>query len=594
MAGIGDILMSLLGHKDPKDEIIASALAGNGGGGGGGTDASATPPPVPVPPSPLVSPKQGPTPDSMQSPPDLANMYLKLMEKNQNAAALDSGITTIAAGFAQPDNRAALLQMAANSGQGGASGISMDDILKIQKSQQDQAALVAQRAQLPGLMKQYNLDEATVKYLDATGQLDETISALAKPETEVVEAADKSKKLIDKRTGETIKELSPKVPRATEYVKKGDGSQTLVYSDDKTEVSSGKALTNIEAPVETEIVKAADGSNVLVNKKDGTKIGTVTPAADPETMELERADGSKALIKKSDGSIIKELSKPKIVNEEDKNHLAQINSERAAANKPPMTMEEFLASQKGGVTVNVGPNGVDYGDPPPDMAWKRDKDGKVLLDEDGLPTAGYVKGSPKEIEARDKEKAAADAAEGTSAKEERKTGTRAIVNQDVQRAVNEIEKHKDDWVSGTGLGSLLAGLPKTDAFALSTLLNTVKGNIGFDKLQSMREASKTGAALGPVSDFENRLLQSTEGSLAQGQEPAEIIYNLQRYDALAEAYLNGYKDPKTGKLRHIESQADVDDILKDIEKPPSLKTKAEEDAAAEPTKRGPVKVEKLN
>lgn len=65
----------------------------------------------------------------------------------------------------------------------------------------------------------------------------------------------------------------------------------------------------------------------------------------------------------------------------------------------------------------------------------------------------------------------------------------------------------------TGYGQIFAGLPNTQARALNNALDTIKANIGFDKLQSMRENSPTGGALGQVSDMENRLLQAVSGAL---------------------------------------------------------------------------------
>ena len=44
----------------------------------------------------------------------------------------------------------------------------------------------------------------------------------------------------------------------------------------------------------------------------------------------------------------------------------------------------------------------------------------------------------------------------------------------------------------------LAGMPNTDAKALSNKLRTIQANISFDKLQAMREASPTGGALSQV------------------------------------------------------------------------------------------------
>ncbi|WP_447515814.1 hypothetical protein, partial [Clostridioides difficile] len=60
------------------------------------------------------------------------------------------------------------------------------------------------------------------------------------------------------------------------------------------------------------------------------------------------------------------------------------------------------------------------------------------------------------------------------------------------------------------------------------ILHTIKSNVGFDRLQQMREASPTGGALGAVSDNENVLLQSAMGALEQSQTDDQLKFNLQR------------------------------------------------------------------
>lgn len=82
----------------------------------------------------------------------------------------------------------------------------------------------------------------------------------------------------------------------------------------------------------------------------------------------------------------------------------------------------------------------------------------------------------------------------------------------------------------TGMGSLLNWIPGTTGKDLETTLDTIKANIGFDKLQQMRANSPTGAALGSVSDFENKMLQSVIASLATSQSKEQFLTNLQRVE----------------------------------------------------------------
>jgi len=55
--------------------------------------------------------------------------------------------------------------------------------------------------------------------------------------------------------------------------------------------------------------------------------------------------------------------------------------------------------------------------------------------------------------------------------------------------------------------------PRTDARSLSNKVDTLKANLSFDRLQKMRDESKTGGALGQVSNIELRLLGSALASL---------------------------------------------------------------------------------
>lgn len=82
----------------------------------------------------------------------------------------------------------------------------------------------------------------------------------------------------------------------------------------------------------------------------------------------------------------------------------------------------------------------------------------------------------------------------------------------------------------TGIGSLLNWIPGTTGKDLEATLDTIKANVGFDKLQQMRANSPTGAALGSVSDFENKMLQSVIASLATSQSKEQFLANLQRVE----------------------------------------------------------------
>jgi len=76
-----------------------------------------------------------------------------------------------------------------------------------------------------------------------------------------------------------------------------------------------------------------------------------------------------------------------------------------------------------------------------------------------------------------------------------------------------------------------AALPGTPAADFAAALDTLKANIGFNELTEMRQASKTGGALGQVSNIELTLLTSTLGALNTRQSPAAFKKQLEKIKA---------------------------------------------------------------
>lgn len=98
-----------------------------------------------------------------------------------------------------------------------------------------------------------------------------------------------------------------------------------------------------------------------------------------------------------------------------------------------------------------------------------------------------------------------------------KTGAAGPSAYSVERSGRTLQSVDDlmGKISGktTGWGNLAAGIPASDAMNFASELDTLKANIAFNELTAMREASKTGGALGQVSNIELRLLESALGAL---------------------------------------------------------------------------------
>ena len=104
---------------------------------------------------------------------------------------------------------------------------------------------------------------------------------------------------------------------------------------------------------------------------------------------------------------------------------------------------------------------------------------------------------------------------------------RALMAEGAKNVIGVIGDAKElVGMNTAGFGSILANLPATDARTLQTKLKTITANLGFDRLQQMRDASPTGGALGAIAVKELEALQSTVASLDQGLSGDELLKSL--------------------------------------------------------------------
>lgn len=102
----------------------------------------------------------------------------------------------------------------------------------------------------------------------------------------------------------------------------------------------------------------------------------------------------------------------------------------------------------------------------------------------------------------------------------------------------------------TGVRGVFPNYPGGDAANAEAKLETLKSQVGFSVLQKMRDLSKTGGALGQVSDRENVMLQNNLAALAKAQSFEEFQKSLNEIIAFVDdtvARLEGaYRDTYGG------------------------------------------------
>lgn len=168
-----------------------------------------------------------------------------------------------------------------------------------------------------------------------------------------------------------------------------------------------------------------------------------------------------------------------------------------------------------------------YGRPPRGFVFALDENGDYIL-EDVPGQPGLKKPKLVSLKARTGEASPAQ----------------KILYEEINRSIDIL---MESGGMAAGFGALLQIVPYSSSKELAGLLKTIRVQVGFDRLQDMRNNSPTGGALGPISNFENRLLQATLGNLDQSQTPEILIRNLNRLRLVVEGIVHG-----TGPFGQLE------------------------------------------
>lgn len=80
----------------------------------------------------------------------------------------------------------------------------------------------------------------------------------------------------------------------------------------------------------------------------------------------------------------------------------------------------------------------------------------------------------------------------------------------------------------TGISGKFPNIPGGKAADVEAKLESMKSQVAFSVLQSLRDASKTGGALGQVSNFEEKMLQNNLAGLDKTQSPEAFKKSLQK------------------------------------------------------------------
>lgn len=98
----------------------------------------------------------------------------------------------------------------------------------------------------------------------------------------------------------------------------------------------------------------------------------------------------------------------------------------------------------------------------------------------------------------------------------------------IDSLIGDLVKDVNPMTAGLG-GSIFGVVPGSGAVDVASNLETIEADAAFSRLQQMRDASKTGGALGQVSERELSLLSAARSNLKKKQSPQQLRENLMRY-----------------------------------------------------------------
>jgi len=183
---------------------------------------------------------------------------------------------------------------------------------------------------------------------------------------------------------------------------------------------------------------------------------------------------------------------------------------------------KISAIGSGGVKINL-PNSIQVGEIP--------KDYKLVYDAQGRPS--HMEVIPGSRTAREFEKEA----EAGASRAEGKVLVSSIVLDEIGR-VRRLVKNEKLTQPITGIiGEVASKIPGSMRRSAEGMINTIRANIGFDRLSQMRAESPTGGALGNITEQELAYLQSVLGTINLDQNPKTLLENLDRLEKVYKGIL---------------------------------------------------------
>lgn len=181
---------------------------------------------------------------------------------------------------------------------------------------------------------------------------------------------------------------------------------------------------------------------------------------------------------------------------------AEVQEYEYGLQNPGFAQHQLAKRAAGGTQINLGQPGQEFGKIEQGYVYERD------------PATGQVVARPVPGSGADFERTGA--VTQIDANYRNSTGN---IDRLIEKA-SALANNPNLWM-GVGLGAASAKMPGSPGADVQADIDSLVSQVAFGVLQAMREASKTGGALGAVSERELDLLQNNLAALSKAQSPQQ-------------------------------------------------------------------------
>lgn len=183
--------------------------------------------------------------------------------------------------------------------------------------------------------------------------------------------------------------------------------------------------------------------------------------------------------------------------------------QRILAEQGPAAADQFLRMAEGGTRINM-----------PAQIGTIPAGYRAEYNENGQPVALVpIAGGPADTEAQ----AAADAAAARASGDQTRG---SVVADTIDNIIDTLDRGGIFNLPEAGIAGQWLSSVNQEARDVKNQLSVIQSTVALDRLQQMRDASKTGGALGGVSERELDLLMNALGSIDQSSSPQILRENL--------------------------------------------------------------------